>query len=318
MSISTEHVSFYAIVKSICEFEIEKLCIFATGKKSVSVFRLLVEKDRLDIIKKLSEHNIFITHINVTYALKQGKYDIVKWAISINVLPNFSKVYHDANETNNFEIVNLLVSKGYKLTKRLARRVYEKRLMNVSNWLNSQGFILNECEKVTIDIRRQQKLKDDQKRKELRELLRKKNSEATLSFDQISEISYMGNIYNANNIGFFHSNIYSAENHTFIEQTFTPEFHSVFPVVTSSPVVSDVVPSPISMENSLSKISSFPISTENSFPKTSSIPVSPTFSINSHSVTSPESFPGCANLNDNIDDTFVKSLFNENYFTQLK
>jgi len=143
------------IEKAVEEENFNLILQYTSSDKNSLVFRVLIEKNRLDYLKMLFHMKYFITCGNVTYALKKGKYEIVKWAISLHTFPNVLSCYEDANKTNNFEIIQLMVESGiYKISKVAAKYAYERNWKNVTIWLEARGVILDVFDRNVIDAKK--------------------------------------------------------------------------------------------------------------------------------------------------------------------
>jgi len=143
------------VKSAITNNDIETLVNFAKTNKQNTVFKYIIECDRLDILIKLSEFGININQYNVTMAFKKGKYEIVKWCIKQGIYPSKFKVYEECNRTNNFEMVEYLIGYNQCLPNgTIAKYAYEHHWDNVTEWLKKRNIVISDADKFFVDERK--------------------------------------------------------------------------------------------------------------------------------------------------------------------
>jgi len=152
-----KNITRQLIITFIEYHNIDKLKFCIECGRGTLVFRLLVDFSKLDILQELANQKILINQGNVTQALSKSNYTVVKWAISNGVYPDKFRTYEIADKTNNFTIVDMLVSMNiFKSNDITARQAYEFHWRNVTRWLNERNIYLRDTDKEYIDCKRRQ------------------------------------------------------------------------------------------------------------------------------------------------------------------
>jgi len=125
---------------------------------STTIYKLLIERNKLDYLRYLHDLHLTFEKEHVNYALTLEMYDIVKWFISFSVYPDIILCYEKADETNNFCILDITTKiKQFTVNRTILSMAYENNWSNILLWLSKQGFVMTTSEVRQIEQKKRVK-----------------------------------------------------------------------------------------------------------------------------------------------------------------
>jgi hypothetical protein len=142
--------------RALEEEDFEQAVKLAQTKHS-TIFRYLIHGDKLDILIRLAQAKVFPNKSDSVFALKDGKYEILRWMIRMEITPPKNIVLKDAEERNDFQHAELMEKNGCKFSRPNANYAYQNDLLNVLTWLEARDIRIREEDKILFDQKKEKR-----------------------------------------------------------------------------------------------------------------------------------------------------------------
>lgn len=104
----------------------------------VDPFLYIIHSNRIDILEKLSEVNIYPNSRHVLSTMKQKKNDMLLWMFSKKLFPVMSVVFRESERRGNMSMLKLIEKYGYVLTEKDLEFLRTNNMSQVLTWVQGK------------------------------------------------------------------------------------------------------------------------------------------------------------------------------------